>query len=106
MPEANFLRAVALAAAIFSSAASALSAASVSWVQQTGSVSQTDIVKVWGRLTVDSAATSAVVIDGTTASFEPSELAGFASIDRVQNQAWYGCRGSFFGAGCDDTSSP
>ena len=105
MPESNFLRAVALAAAVFSSAAVALPATTVSWVQQSGATSPTDPVDIWVRLTVDSAATGPLVIDGTTTSFAPSDLAGFSTIDRVQQQAGTACAGSFFGAGCGDQAN-
>lgn len=106
MPNSSLLRVLALAAAFFSTTASALPATTVTWVQQHGIVSGNEPVEAWVRLTVDAAATEALVLDGTTTGFDPSDLADFGTIDRVQHQWGTACTGSFFGASCFDPAAP
>ena len=106
-------RIAAAALCSISLSATALPDASLTWIQQTGTTSPTDVVEAWVRLTISPTADGPLFMDGTTTSFnaaEMAELADFAPGYNVFNTASASCSTTFWPqpplAVCFDPAAP
>ncbi|HEY4079563.1 MAG TPA: PEP-CTERM sorting domain-containing protein [Burkholderiaceae bacterium] len=78
--------------AMTAAASVALPATTVSWVQQTATVSATNSIEVWVRLAVDPSADRALVVDGSTISFSPEDIGDYVP-DTVGGGSNFECSG-------------
>lgn len=68
----------------------------LSWVTPTGTVEPDESIGVWLRLTVDPGAEEALVLDGSTANFDPAtEFPEFQSVTEVQTSNSLACNNTF-----------